>query len=69
MGREKILSSFLYLEDLVLHSESEEDLKVTNGHFVEVCKSSGLNVYDNKSMVMVLLGEKELVCEVFINGM
>ena len=35
-GREWRLPGFLYADNLVLCSELEEDLKVMEGHFVEV---------------------------------
>ena len=37
-GRDGRLPGFLYLDDLVLYSKSEEDLKVKIGHFVGDCR-------------------------------
>ena len=46
------LSGLLYAHDLVLCSESEEDLKVMVGQFAEVCRRRGLKVNAGKSKVM-----------------
>ena len=53
---------------LVLCAESEEDLKVMVGHFVEVCKRKGPKVNTGKSKVM-MLGEEGLECEIPVDGM
>ena len=37
-GRGWRLPGFLYADNLVLHGESEEDLRAMVGHFFEVCK-------------------------------
>ena len=54
-----------YADDLVLYGESEEDLRIMVGCFVEVGR--GLKVNAVKSKVMVLGGEKELECEICID--
>ena len=36
------------------------------GHFVEVCRRTGLKVNTGKSKVMVFNGEEGLECEVYI---
>ena len=59
-GRERRLPGLFYVDDLVLCGESEENLKVMVGHFVEVCRKRGLKVNANKSKVMVLGGEEGL---------
>ena len=43
-GKEWILSDLLYVNDLVLYGELEEDLKAMVGWFFEVSKRRGLNV-------------------------
>ena len=43
-GRECRLPSILYVNDLVLCGESEEDLRVMVGQFAEACKRRGLQV-------------------------
>ena len=48
----------LYADDLVLCGESEEDLKVMVGCFVDLCRRRGLKVNASKSKVRVLVGEK-----------
>ena len=58
-GREWRLSGFFYADELVLCGESEEDLRVMVGRFVEVCRK-GLKVSAGKSKVMVLNGEEVL---------
>ena len=52
----------------VLCGESEEDLRVMVGRFVEVCRRRGLKVNTVKSKVIVLGGEEGLDCEVCIEG-
>ena len=42
VGREWRLLSLLYLDDLVLCGELEEDLRAMVGHFIEVCRRKGL---------------------------
>ena len=59
-GREWRLPGLLYANDLVLCSESEEDLRVMVGRFAEVCRRRGLKVNAGKSKVMVLGGEERL---------
>ena len=67
-GREWRLPGFLYADDLVLCSESEEDLRVTMERFGEVCRRRGVKVNAGKSKGMVLGEEEELECEVFVDG-
>ena len=55
-GREWRLPGLLYADDLVLCGESEENLRVIAGRFVEVCRRRGLKVNAGKSNVMVLNG-------------
>ena len=43
-GREWRLPGLLYADDLVLCTESEEDLSAMVGRFVEVCRRRGLKV-------------------------
>ena len=62
------MPGLLYADDLVLCGESEGDLKVMVGRFVEVCRRRGLNVNAGKSKVMVLGGEEGLECEVCIDA-
>ena len=45
------MPGLLHADDLVVCGESEEDLKVMVGSFVEVCRSLKVNTI--KSMVMV----------------
>ena len=67
-GREWRLPGLLYADDLVLCGESEEDLRVIVGRFVEVCRRRGLKVNVGKSKVMVLNREEGLECEVYLDG-
>ena len=57
----------MYADDLVLFGESEEDLKVVMGCFVEVCRGRGLRVDPDKSKVMVLGGEEGLECVIHVD--
>ena len=57
----------LYASDLVLYGKSEEDLRVMERLFVEMCRKRGLNVSEGKSMVMILNGEEGLECEVHVD--
>ena len=59
-GREWSLPILLYVDDLVLCSESEEDLRMMVGWLVEVCRRRGLKFNAGKSKVMVLNGEEGL---------
>ena len=61
-GREWRLLGLLYADDLVLCGESEEDLRVMVGPFVEVCSRRGLKVNAGKIKVMVLNGKAGLEC-------
>ena len=56
-GREWRLPSLLYIDDLVLCGESEEDLRVMVGWFAEVCRRRGLKVNAGKNKVTVMNGE------------
>ena len=67
-NREWKLLGFLYADDLVLCGESEEDLKVMVGRFVEVYKRRALKVNAEKSKVMVLGGEEEVECEIHVDA-
>ena len=51
------MTGFLYADDLVLHGESEEDMRAMVGLCVEVCRRRGLKVNVGKRKVMVLGGE------------
>ena len=63
------MPGLLYADYLVSWEESEEDLKVMVGHFVEVWKIRGLKVNADKSNVIVLNEEKGLGCKVCVDGM
>ena len=65
--REWSLSGLFYSDDLVLCGESEENLKVMMGRFVELCRRRGLKVTADKSKVMALGGEEGLKCEIRVN--
>ena len=67
-GRERRLSGLLYVDDLVLSGESEENLRVMVGRFVEVCRRRGPKVNAGKRKMMVRNGEKGLECEVHTDG-
>ena len=56
----------MHADDLVLISESEEDLRAMAGRFVEVCRRIGLKFNTDKSKVMVMKGEEGLECEVHV---
>ena len=58
--REWRLPGLLYADGLILVDESEEDLKVMVGRFVEVCRRRGLKVNAVNRKVMVLGGEEGL---------
>ena len=47
------MPGLLYADDLVLCGESEEDLRVMVGRFVEVYRRIGLKINAGKSKVMV----------------
>ena len=59
------LPGLLYADDLILCGESEEDIRLMVGRFVEEC----LKVNGGKSKVMVLGGEEEVEYEVCVDGM
>ena len=48
------MPGFLNADDLVLHGESEEDVRVMLGQFAEVYKRRGLKANAGKSKVMIL---------------
>ena len=62
------MNGLLYVDNLVLCGESEEDLRAMVGHFVEVCRRRGLKVNEGKNKVMVLGGEEGVECEVTCMG-
>ena len=62
-GREWRLLGLLYADDLVLCDESEEEMRVSVGQFVEVCRRRGLKVNAGKCKV-ILNGEEGLEYEV-----
>ena len=66
--REWKLPDLLYVDNLVLCGESEEDLRAVVGRFVEVCRRRELEVNAGKSKVPVLNGEEGLECEVHVDG-
>ena len=70
-GRGWKYPELLYTDGLVQCDELEEDLKVMVGRFVEVCKSQekSLKLNADKSKMMMLGGEEELVCAVRVDGM
>ena len=51
-GRKWRVLGLLYVDELVLCSESEEDLRVMVEWFAEVCRRRGLRVNAGKSKVM-----------------
>ena len=53
-----------HADDLVLWGETEEDLKVMVGRFVDVYKRRGLKFNADKNKVMGLGGEEGLGCEI-----
>ena len=63
------MPGLLYADELVLCSQSKEDLKTMVGHFVEVCRRRDLKIYVGKSKVKVLGGEEGFDCEVSVGGM
>ena len=62
------METTLYLDDLVLCGESEEDLRAMVLCFVEVQRRRGLKVNVGMSKVILLGGEEGLECEVCVNG-
>ena len=58
----------LYADDLLLCSNSEEDLREMMGRFIEMCTRRGLKINAGKSKMMVLGGEEGLECEVCVDG-
>ena len=62
-GREWRLLGLLYTDDLILCSESEEDLRTMVEWFVEVCRRRGLKVNPGTNKVIVLNGKEGLSCE------
>ena len=62
------LPGLLYADELVLCSESKEDLRAMGDVFVEVCRRRVLKVNPGKSKVMLLGGEEGLECEICVDG-
>ena len=58
-GREWRLPGILYVHNLVLCGESEEDLMAMVRRFAELCRRRGLKVNTGKSKVMVLNGRRD----------
>ena len=48
------MTELLDADILVLYGESEEDLKVMVGHFVEMCGRMGLEVHTDKSIMICI---------------
>ena len=61
------LPSLLYADDLVLHAQSEKELREMWSTLLR-CRKRGLKVNAGKSKVMVLGGEEGLECEVCTDG-
>ena len=57
-GKKWRLTNLLNADDLVLCGDSEEDLRMMMGRFVEVHKRRGLKVNVDKSKVTVLVVER-----------
>ena len=57
----------MYADDLILCGESEEDLKMMFGCFVEMYRRKGLKSNANKNKVMVVGGENGLECEIRVD--
>ena len=53
MKEDWILPSLLYVDNLIMCGESEEDLRAIVGRFDGVCKRRGLKVNAGKSKGMV----------------
>ena len=66
MGRREE-SGILYIVDMVLCGESDEDLWVIVGRIVQVCRRRGLKVNAGQRKVMVLNGELGLECQVHVD--
>ena len=67
-GREWRLPGLLYIDDLILCGELEEDLMAIGGCFVEVYRRRSLKVNAGKSKVMMLNGEEGLDYKVCVGG-
>ena len=67
-GRELRLHGLLNADDLILWSESEEELRAMVGRFAEVCRRRCLKVNTGRSKVMVLNGEEGLECEFHVDS-
>ena len=63
-GRKWRLPGLLYADDFFMCGDSEEDLRVMVGHFVEVCRRRCLKFNAGKSKMMMLGGEEGLECDV-----
>ena len=64
-GREWRLPGLLYADDLVMCGVSEEDLRAMVGRFVEVSRRKSLKANCDKSIGMLLNGEKGLKFELY----
>ena len=58
----------MYADELVLCGESEEEMRVIVGRFIEVCRRRGLRLNVSKSIVKVMNGKEGLECEVRVDG-
>ena len=68
MKEDWILPSLLYVDNLIMCGESEEDLRAIVERFAEMYRRRGLKLNTCKSKVMMLDGEEGLECEVFADG-
>ena len=66
-GRELRLPGFLYVDDLALCGESEENLRAMV--VLLACRRRGLKANTGKSKVVMLNGEEELECEIRVDRM
>ena len=57
----------MYVDNFILYSESEKDVKVMVWHFIEVYRKS-LKVSVDKSEVKGVDRKEGSVCEVYIDG-
>ena len=71
------MPGFLYADDIVLCGKLEGDLREMLKCFVEVCRNvllkcvgkKGVKVNEVKRKVIVLGGEEEPECDVYVDGM
>ena len=66
--REWRLPGLLYVDDLAVCGESEEELRAMVKQFAEVFRRRGVKVNAGKSKVMVMNGEQGLEREVHVDG-